>query len=79
MDVKRIVLWIVVGVLLILLGACGAVGGRVGLAMYDDHVLLNEIRAQRQQQLIDAANRVQQYQQQQQSAVPAAPPPVPAK
>ena len=58
--------WVVVAVLMIGLGACGMGGAMVVGKLYDDHQLLNEIRKTRDQEIVNAAERVRQFQQQQQ-------------
>ena len=68
--------WVGVGVLMILLGACGMVGVSVGAHLYADHLLIDQARAADQQRVIQAAEQVKQYQQQQQQQAgpqPAAP------
>ena len=60
-----------VGIVFVLLGACGMGGAMVVGKIYDDHQLLNEIRKTRDQEIVNAAERVRQFQQQQGAATPA--------
>lgn len=73
---KQALAWIAVAVVMILLGGCGFVALSVGTHLYQDHVLIDNARAQDAQRLLQAAEQVQKFQQSQQA--PQAPPAAPA-
>ena len=63
--------WVGAGLFMILLGGCGMSCAYVGGQLYADHQLLNEIRKAREQELVQAAERVRQFQAQQAQGQPA--------
>jgi hypothetical protein len=71
-TVIRIAVGLAVAVAMVVMGACGAGSVYVAKAVYDDHALLNKIRAANDQQLINAAQQVDQFQKQQAQGAPAA-------
>lgn len=62
---------LIVGVAIVLLGACGFCASAVGKHLYDDHLLIDAARQADQQRVIQAAEQVKQYQQQQAAPAPA--------
>jgi len=65
---------ILVALAIVALGATGYLGASCTTAMYADHQLLNQIRANAAAQQQQQAEQIQQFRQQQQAQVPAAPP-----
>ena len=66
-----------VGICVVFLGAIGYLGTACASALYADHLLLNQIRANALAQQQQQAEQIQQFRQQQQ-AQQAAPVPAPA-
>ncbi len=64
-QTMRVAGWLAAAVLVVLLGACGMGSAMVVGKLYDDHQLLNEIRKTRDQEVLNAAERVRQFQAQQ--------------
>lgn len=73
METKRVIGWAAAALACVLFGAAGMGCAYTAKLAYDDHQLLNQIRRNNEQQLINAAEQVKQFQQQQagQGAAPA--------